>query len=309
MNIYYHQLNVCELNKEIEKIKIISGCRNKILIGLEITIPEISKKLTYNIDPQHHLKTWLEGKESNTTCIEKFKKFLPKIGEMNGKELHVFFLKPDLDSISSAAILDIYLDNPSWIFQDEISERICAIAEYDRHGRTYNKFRHFPKIPRGLFMYVAGWKNSIYDKINMTKTWILDGTFKDISKFNRIADKKFKQSIFNSKPEIIIPKKLVLIKSVNRGACGIGYKYAPVTIALNPSYRFGIDDSRIYGKKWIIAQQTNGFVNMSEILEELSNIESGWGGSPSIIGSPQDRPSKILKDDIINIVTQKMLVF
>jgi hypothetical protein len=309
MKIYYHQLNVCELDKEIENIKSISGGRNRILIGLEVTIPEISKKLTYNIDPQHHLRTWTEGKDSDITCIEKFRNFLPKVGEMNGKELHVFFLKPDLDSISAAAVLDIYLDNPTWILQEDISERIQAIAEYDRHGRDRRNFQCRQKIPRGLFMYIAGWKNSIHDKINITKTWILDGTFKDIYKFNRIADKKFKQSLFNSKAEIIIPKKLVFIKSINRGACGIGYKYAPVTIALNPSYRFGLDDSRIYGKKWIIAQQNNGFVNMSGILEELSRIEPGWGGSPSIIGSPQDRPSKVLKDDIIDIVAQKMLVF
>ena len=58
-------------------------------------------------------------------------------------------------------------------------------------------------------MYISGWKNNIYDKISLTKNWLLEGTFKDMSKFNRIADKKFKQSIFNSKIEIIIPKKIV----------------------------------------------------------------------------------------------------
>ena len=306
MKIHYHQLNVCKLDKELENINALSVGKNIILIGLEITIPEISKKMTYNIDPQHNSKLWAFGKECGSTCIEKFKKILPSIGEMTGKELHIFFLKPDLDSISAAAVLDIYLDNPLWILQEDISERINAVAEYDRHGRS--KFSYSMKIPRGLFMYISGWKNNICDKINLTKTWLLDGTFKNISKFNRIADRKFKQSLFNSKTEIIIPKKLVFIKSVNRGACGIGYKYAPVTIALNPSYRFGIDDSRIYGKKWIIAQQTDGFVDMGGILYELSKIENGWGGSPSIIGSPQDRPSKILKDDIVDIVTKKMLV-
>ena len=305
MHIQYHQINVCELDRELEKINALSGGRNRILIGLEVTIPEISNKLTINIDPQH---TW--NSKDGITCIEKFRSFLPNIHKMNGKELHVFFLKPDLDSISAAAILDIYLDNPLWILQEDISERICAIAEYDRHGRSPSGrgFYNSTRIPRGLFMYVSGWKNSIYDKISLTRNWILDGTFKDINKFNRIADKKFKQSLFNSKTEIIIPKKLVFIRSSSRGACGIGYRYAPVTIALNPSYRFGIDESRIYGKKWVIAQQSDGFVDMRGVLEELSKLEPGWGGSPSIIGSPQDRPSKILKDNVVDIVEQKMLV-
>jgi len=305
MNVHYHQINVCELDRELDKINTLSGGRNRILIGLEITIPEISKKLTFNIDPQH---TW--NSEDGITCIEKFRSFLPNVNKMSGKELHVFFLKPDLDSISAAAILDIYLDNPLWILQEGISERICAIAEYDRHGRDSSGrgFYTPTRIPRGLFMYVSGWKNSIYDKVNLTKDWLLDGTFKNINKFNRIADKKLKQSLFNSKTEIIVPKKLVFIRSASRGACGLGYKYAPITIALNPSYRFGIDDSRIYGKKWVIAQQSDGYLDMRGVLEELSKLESGWGGSPSIIGSPQDRPSKVLKDDVINIVEQKMLV-
>ncbi len=303
MHIQYHQINVCELDREIEKINSLSGGRNKVLIGLEVTIPEISRKLTFNIDPQH---AW--SNETGITCIEKFRSFLPNFGKMKEKELHVFFLKPDLDSISAAAILDIYLENPLWMFQEEIETRISAIAEYDRHGRSRCGFSHKTKIPRGLFMYISGWKNNIYDKISLTKNWLLEGTFKDMSKFNRIADKKFKQSIFNSKIEIIIPKKIVFIRSPSRGACGIGYKYAPVTIALNPSYRFGIDESRIYGKKWIIAQQSDGFIDMSGILEELIGIEPGWGGSPSIIGSPQDKPSKLLKDDIIDIVERKILV-
>lgn len=304
MTIHYHQINVCELDRELEKIKQLSHNKKSVLIGLEVTLSEFSNKLTFNIDPQH---TW--KKNNKITCLEKFKNILPSVGkDIVGKDLHFFFLKPDLDSISAAAILDIYLDNPTWLFQEEISERINAIAEYDRHGRGDLNITTDVKIPRGLFMYVSGWKNNIYNKINLTKTWILDGTFQGISKYNRIADKKFKQSLFHSKIEIIIPKKVVLIKSINRGACGLGYKYAPITIALNPSYRFGINNSRVYGKKWIIAQKNDGYLDMSGVLSNLQTLEPNWGGSPSIIGSPQDKPSKVTKDEIVEIVEQKILV-
>ncbi len=302
MTIHYHQINVCELDQELEKIKLLSHNKKSVLIGLEITLSELKNKFTFNIDPQH---TW--KKNNKITCLETFKNLLPIVSKnISDKDLHFFFLKPDLDSISAAAILNIYLDNPTWIFQEEISERINAIAEYDRHGR--NEFPIDIKIPRGLFMYVSGWKNHIDDKINLTKTWILDGTFKGIYKYNRIADKKIKQSLFNSKIEIIIPEKVVLVKSINRGACGLGYKYAPITIALNPSYRFGINSSRVYGKKWIIAQKNDGYLDMSGVLSNLQTLEPNWGGSPSIIGSPQDKPSKVTKDEIINIVEQKILV-
>ena len=305
MNIQYHQINVGDLDRELEKINSLTGRRNKILIGLEITVPEISRKMTFNIDPQHGISG---GKESDITCLEKFRKILPDIYKMNGKEVHMFFLKPDLDSVSAAAILDIYLDNPSWMFQEEISERIDAIARYDRHGRRPHCFQNAVKIPKGLFMYVGGWKNGIEDKINLTKRWILDGTFKDINKFNRIADEKFKLSLTNLKVEIIIPKTVVFIRSIGRGACGFGYKYAPIVVALNPSYRFGIDDRRTYGKKWIIAQKNESFLDMEDVLRTLSEKEEGWGGSPSIIGSSQIYPSKLSKDDVVETVIQKILV-
>ena len=306
MTIHYHQINVCEMDHELEKIKMLSRNKKSVLIGLEITLKELSNKLTINIDPQH---TW--KKNNKITCLEKFKNLLPSVSKnISDKDLHFFFLKPDLDSISAAAIFDIYLDNPIWIFQEKILERINAIADYDRHGRDVdlNNNSSNIKIPRGLFMYVSGWQNNIYDKVNLTKTWIMDGTFKYINKFNKIVDKKNKQFLFNSKIEIIIPKKVVLIKSINRGACGLGYKYAPITIALNPSYRFGINKSRIYGKKWIIAQKNDGYLDMLGVLNNLQTLELNWGGSPTIIGSPQDKPSKVTKDEIVEIVTQKILV-
>ena len=41
---------------------------------------------------------------------------------------------------------------------------------------------------------------------------------------------------------------------------------ALVVIALNPSYRYGFGESRLYGKKWIIAQQNDGFINLHNLL-------------------------------------------
>ena len=68
---------MCELDRELEKINSLSGGRNRILIGLEVTIPEISRKLTFNIDPQH---AW--SSEDGITCLEKFRSFLPNVNKM-----------------------------------------------------------------------------------------------------------------------------------------------------------------------------------------------------------------------------------
>lgn len=67
MNIHYHQLNVCEIENELEKIKNISHNKRSVLIGLEVTLSELSNKFTYNIDPQHSWKN-----NNNLTCLEGF---------------------------------------------------------------------------------------------------------------------------------------------------------------------------------------------------------------------------------------------
>lgn len=71
------------------------------------------------------------------------------------------------------------------LYQSDSQERIKNIADYDRHGRLwnnkeettdieyYNKFR----IPRGLFMLISWWKNTLEYKIQIMKDWILTGSF------------------------------------------------------------------------------------------------------------------------------------
>ncbi len=48
---------------------------------------------------------------------------------------------------------------------------------------------------------------------------------------------------------------------------------------------------------------------MEKVLEELNSIEKGWGGSKTIIGSPQGIDSQLNKDDVINIVKKHLLPF
>ena len=59
--------------------------------------------------------------------------------------------------------------------------------------------------------------------------------------------------------------------------------------------------------KWIIAQKHDGFLKMRKILNSLNKIEGNWGGSSTIIGSPLDRPSKLTKEEIIEIVKKNII--
>lgn len=65
-------------------------------------------------------------------------------------------------------------------------------------------------------------------------------------------------------------------------------------------------ESRVYGRKWVVAQCDEGFISISDILRTMLEIEPGWGGSSTIIGSPQNVPSKIPKEDVVEIVKEML---
>lgn len=305
LEIVFYQLNVRALESEIKKLKKLKEDPKNFLIGLEVTHKLLNQQLDLNIDPQHNFDANL------CTCVEDLIKNLEKISnQIQNKKIWLFFLKTDLDSVAAASVLDLHINNMIDFTSDDINERIKSIADYDRHGRKWNpknqQIKNIigEKIPRGLFMLVSGWKNSLEYKIETMKEWITTGTFTDVEQYNLMATKNFKEALASSKIEEIIPGKLVFIKSNKRGACGIGYQLAPIVIAMNPSFRFGFGEKRVYGRKWVIAQCDEGFVPMLDILRSILEMESGWGGSRTIIGSPQDRPSHITKDDLVSAVKE-----
>lgn len=303
MNLIFHQINIRDLSTEINYVETFRCAEHNMVIGLEITHKPLMSVVDINIDPQHNQNF----SKIEKTCVEETLSILTKnISLKNKHNILIILLKSDLDSIAAAAIIELFFQNKIDFNDDDIQSRINAIANYDRHSRDWKKINlnQFSKIkiPRGLFLLVSGWKNSIMFKIEMVKEWILTGYFNEMESYNNLASTNFHESIITSKIEMIIPKKVVFVKSTKRGACGIGYQTAPVVLAMNPSFRFGLGDSRVYGRKWIVAQCNNQFINMEKLLNLIKQRESNWGGSDTIIGSPQDRPSKIKKNDLIKMI-------
>lgn len=110
---------------------------------------------------------------------------------------------------------------------------------------------------------------------------------------------------FNTHVEVL--KKafdIAMIESTHRAATMVGYAIAPVVIALNPSFKFGAGEPHI---KFTICQFTGGFVDLKAVTAELNELESGWGGSPTIIGSPQGVSSKLTLDEVTEVVAKHLL--
>jgi hypothetical protein len=95
--------------------------------------------------------------------------------------------------------------------------------------------------------------------------------------------------------------KIAVVVSTHRAATSVGYALAPVVVALNPSFRFQGGEPHT---KFTVCQFTGGFVDLKSAVAELATLEAGWGGSPTIIGSPQGVSSILTIEKVIEIVAK-----
>jgi invasion protein IalB len=97
--------------------------------------------------------------------------------------------------------------------------------------------------------------------------------------------------------------KIAVVVSTHRAATSVGYALAPIVVALNPTFRFQGGEPH---QKFTICQFTGEYVDMNMAAAELAALEPGWGGSPTIIGSPQGISSKLSPDEVVAIVSKHL---
>jgi len=90
---------------------------------------------------------------------------------------------------------------------------------------------------------------------------------------------------------------------MHRAGMELGYRNAPAVVAINP--RFQLQGGEPY-EKYVIAQYTMGYIDLKAVAQELSQLEQGWGGSPTIIGSPQGKSSTLSREQIFEIVRKHL---
>lgn len=101
--------------------------------------------------------------------------------------------------------------------------------------------------------------------------------------------------------------------SRGRGACAIGYKLAPVVVAVCEDFA----GRGWTGRKFTVAAHPGarlaGYeMNFRAFLSEVSRLENGWGGNihgpGGIVGSPMAGPSSLSPDIVLAAVQRALLV-
>jgi hypothetical protein len=75
-----------------------------------------------------------------------------------------------------------------------------------------------------------------------------------------------------------------------------------VVEALNPSFRLGAGEP--HRKFTICAFEASKYADIKSALAELATLEPGWGGSPTIGGSPQGVSSTLSVERVVEVLTK-----
>ncbi len=98
--------------------------------------------------------------------------------------------------------------------------------------------------------------------------------------------------------------RIAVVESTHRAATAVGYHLVPVVVALNPEFRFQGGEPH---RKFTVCQFSAGYVDLRKALQELNQLEEGWGGSPTIGGSPQGVSSRLSTDKVVEVVARHLL--
>jgi hypothetical protein len=93
--------------------------------------------------------------------------------------------------------------------------------------------------------------------------------------------------------------RVAIVLGSAEGAVRLGYLLAPVVVALNPAFRFRGGAPH---RKFTVCQWRAGYADLTALARQLSAREPGWGGSPTIIGSPQGVRSKLYMIEVVTAV-------
>lgn len=285
------------------------------IVGVEVTVPALAGLCDVNIDPQHGT-----GGDSSMSAIALIAKHGIDLIPKGAQRVAFATVRPDLDSFGGIALLWWELQAPYSVQQHSSSamrSRIQAIHLSDTFARGEWQPRELgtgeDSYLAAIARCVSDFKIPMRDRIEAVQRWLENG-LEPIG--YRSAYEQEQREILSAlnTGEIAVDlserygypaeNRVVVVQSRHRAATSIGYTQAPVVVALNPTFPVGGKPPVV---KFTVCQYRTGYVDLVRVKDELASLEAGWGGSPTIIGSPQGVDSNLPLETVVEVVTKHLL--
>lgn len=273
------------------------------VLGIEVTVPALAEQCTLgNIDPQHGTDA-----DVHTAAIEAALQCpLPPKGST------LATIRADLDALGAMVVLsERALENE---FSASFHERLQLIAEADTFANK-GEWASKPLPSRetvatsgplaAIGAAVSDFKVPIADRVHTLCTWLKTG--EEPTQYRTQLEQEQEAivaALESGAIQVSTKEGIAIVESAHRAGTSVGYTQAPVVIALNPAFRIRGGDPH---RKFTICQFAPGHCDIKAALEELAAIEPGWGGSPTIGGSPQGVSSGLTVDEVFEIVSKHLV--
>jgi len=260
------------------------------------------------IDPQHGAAS---EPDAETAIEAACSATVPPAGS------RLITIRADLDAIGAMAVLAHR--HASLLIDAEMGERIARIALLDKFDLgEWPGARPLPRTPDdiqtdGAGVELAAMAAAVSDRtvstaerVTAMRTWLRSGT---VPASHAHAAQQQAARLMRSlklgatRVEADATDRVAIVVSIEPGALRLGYRLAPVVVALNPAHRFA-DGAR--GRKFTLARWAEGDADLDSAVGNLASDESGWGGQRGIKGSPQDRPSQLDLSKVVAAVRSSL---
>ncbi len=285
--------------------QIFANAENGTL-GIEMTLPQYLDQCTLgNVDPQH-----TDGDITKAAIDIVVDMPLPS------EEVTMVTVRPDLDSFGSMALLS--LRQKGLEITDAVRERAKKISISDTFANgewTPSALPDRKNIWAGvkdkdlsaIDALVMDFKVPIAQRVKILEKWFETGEepveYRERVKKDRVAIVEALEK-GDIKHELVSNGDIAVVESKSGAGTTIGYALAPIVIVTNPQFSFQGSEPIV---KHTICQYQLGHVDLVAVLKELNEIEKGWGGSPTIVGSPQGISSTIPQEKIVEIVSKHLM--
>ena len=281
------------------------------IYAIEGTDPALAAAAEVNIDPQHGWGT--TGHPSSMTAIQA-----ALTAPLPDPEDVLTTSRPDMDSVGAMGVLA--LRAAGFPIDSEARARIDEIAREDSAatgawpGPTRIRSADDLVSPlAGVAALASDFKMPLGQRAEILAEHIYYGHAHGADARREQAVREARWALSTAKVSLLsagdaegLP--VAKVESKHRLAPKIGYAQAPVVLSVNPEFSFAGGEPH---KKWTISKYNDTVtLDLARLRDELNGLErsyggeGSWGGSSSIIGSPQGAASRIPDAEVEAVVAR-----
>ena len=278
-------------------------------LGIELTVPELLLRCGLgNIDPQHGGGIGVGAAGAGAAIEACLTVTPPPVGST------LVTVRPDLDAFGAMALLA--LRRAGHEPRPDMRARIDRIARADRfdHGpwpgprplpRTAGDFAATMNQNTALVAVTGAMFDRelrVRERVGLAADWMVTGADPPGYRERWTAHARVLLDGLASGAVTVEARaggRIALVTSRLPGSLRLGYCRAPVVVACDPGTP---DADPPAPRRVVVAQYAPGHVELSGVRDVLARQEPGWGGSSTLLGSPQGRACGLGVETIVAAV-------